>query len=205
MTINPSSWQALLLWSLIAEGGWGLQKDRAFQVTKAIREGLIKAGLLEMSLQGRTILLEVTDKGWAWAARHPDVELPKTQSAAPIFRSFLMRLMPFLQERGIALAELFPIEGGMAPPARGETEQHIHQAYLQLTHGNTKQRVRLHQLRAALPDLDRATLDLTLLEMQRQGLLVLMTLDNSREITAADREAALDIGGNPRHILYFGA
>ena len=60
-------------------------------------------------------------------------------------------------------------------------------------------------MRSVLPQFGREALDQAMLEMQRDEDLVLYTLDNVREITDADREAALDTGmGEPRYILYLG-
>jgi hypothetical protein len=47
-------------------------------------------------------------------------------------------------------------------------------------------------------------LDAALLKMQQASKLVLFRLDNQREITDADREAALFVGDEPRHVLHMG-
>jgi hypothetical protein len=66
-----------------------------------------------------------------------------------------------------------------------------------------KERVRLSALRAILPGVTRRELDRVLLEMQRADRLVLYRLDNPRELTPADKAAAMDVGGYPRHLVYF--
>ncbi len=174
----------------------------------------MRAGLVETDKnRKRAITIEVTDKGWAWAAENLDAELPSRSTAAgPIMQAFLSHLKIFLKSRNIALAEIFMIEEaeGLAEtcPSLGDKEikKLIRETYFSLTHGKSKQRVRLHQLRDSLPDIDRNLLDDTLLEMEREEDLVLYTLDNVREITAYDRAAALNTGfGEPRYIIYLGA
>ena len=59
-------------------------------------------------------------------------------------------------------------------------------------------------LRGQLDSVTRDALDAALQKMQRASKLVLFRLDNQREITDADREAALFVGGEPRHLLHMG-
>jgi len=80
--------------------------------------------------------------------------------------------------------------------------ERITEAYLTLSGGNWAKRVRLAQLREKLADVTRQELDETILGLQTQSKLVLYTLDNPNEITAQDKNAAILIGREPRHILY---
>ena len=231
MTFTPTNWQTLLLWSLIAEGGQGWQKDRKWNKFKAIREGLEKEGLIESTKNGG-YFLEVTDKGWAWSAENLAAPLPKTQHTVPILRAFLSRLQAYLKANDASLAEFVmttvdvPVQDKtVTPPSSSNSssplkktpvlardtsgpdknlDEQIREACLKIADGKSKVRIRLHQLREFLPDIKREKLDQTLLDMQLAGELVLMPLDNVREITPADREAALHIADDPHHILYFG-
>ena len=78
----------------------------------------------------------------------------------------------------------------------------IRTAFLDLTSGAFNTRVRLRDLREKLRDLDRAVVDDALLAIQREEGTVLIQLDNRIEITDADRDAALEIGREPRHLLW---
>ena len=62
--------------------------------------------------------------------------------------------------------------------------------------------MRLAALRDRLGEVPRDRLDSSLLEMQDAGRVVLYRLDNPLELTAADHQAALVIGENPRHLVY---
>lgn len=48
----------------------------------------------------------------------------------------------------------------------------------------------------------RSEIDNALLALQDKDLAVLYRNDNPRSITKADEEAALDVGGFPRHLVY---
>lgn len=65
------------------------------------------------------------------------------------------------------------------------------------------ERIRLADVRAKLGDMPREQQDAMLKQMQRDGELVLYRNDNPRDLNAADKESAMDVGGHPRHLVYF--
>ena len=73
----------------------------------------------------------------------------------------------------------------------------------ELAGGRGHVRIRLADLRRQLNQ-PRTTLDPKLLEMERQGRLVLYRLDDPREISSEDHDAVLRTpAGNERHIQYW--
>src|SRR5262245_58102353 len=131
--------QTLILWALLARGGGGFQKDIRPEVKKPDREALIRAGLIVSEKRGRPGLwLEITDKGWAWAADHLDAELPKRSTAGGvILQAWLKRLKAFIETRGLVLADIFGLQ---QPPQHQPVDypvlhQRIRKAYLELTGG----------------------------------------------------------------------
>ncbi len=208
--------QVLVLWALIVQGGKGLQKDIRPRITKPLRDSLERAGLIvSRKNDKRAIVIEVTDKGWAWASENLDAELPARSTAAgPIMQAFLTQLKSFLRSRNLVFAEIFMAEEGgeaqsepdtaLQPASAEDIKKRVREAYFSLTKGQSKQRIRLHQLRQELPNIKREELDRALLEMQQKEELVLIALANKQDITRADRVAALKVGGNPRHVVYFG-
>lgn len=66
-----------------------------------------------------------------------------------------------------------------------------------------KERVQLAEVRARLAGMPREEQDALLKQMQRDGELVLYRNDNPRSITPDDAAAAMDVGGSPRHLVYF--
>ncbi len=89
-----------------------------------------------------------------------------------------------------------------ARPADQASRARIRAACLDLAGGALNTRVLLRDLRAKLPDIDRATLDAALKRMEQDDEVSLMPLDNRIEIGEADRAAALHVGREPRHIVW---
>lgn len=77
----------------------------------------------------------------------------------------------------------------------------IEAALLVLAKGKRQVRVGLAELRERLPLIERAALDTSLIQGQRDGLWLLYREDNSAALTPADHEAALIVGGFPRHLV----
>jgi hypothetical protein len=199
--------QTLMLWALIAKGGEGYAKDLKPAVEAADRRALTGAGLLsEEKRVKRAIWLEVTDKGWAWAAEHLGDELSARSTAGTVvLRDWLTRLQAFMRATDTPLAAIVaprpaakPETGAPAPSLR----ERIRAAYLEVTAGQFNKRALLSALRARLPDIDRPTLDGALRELHGEEGTTLMTLDNPREITAAEKSAALSLAGEPMHLLW---
>jgi hypothetical protein len=198
--------QTLIFWALLARGGGAFQKDVRPEVRKPDREALIRAGLMVSEKRGRPGLwLEITDKGWAWAADHLGADLPKRSTAGgAILQAWLKRLKTFMEARGLALADIL---GPQQPPERQPIDypalhQRIRKAYLELTGGRLNTRAHLSAIREKLKDVDRVTLDETLKRMQLEQEASLYQLDNRVEITEADHAAAIYVGREPRHILW---
>lgn len=216
MSSSMTPQQTLILWDLIGRSGQAWKKHLKPKLTLADEKALKAARLISVEqrrdegTRRNAAYIEVTDAGWAWANDHLAAPLPpKTQSAGPILQAWLTHLQTFLRHRGLALGEVIaaPIKKGQEPtevPSSIGLEEQITRAYLAATGGAWNQRVRLSDLRRRLDGVGRETLDATLQKMQRASKLVLFRLDNQREITDADQEAALFVGGEPRHLLHMG-
>lgn len=211
----PTPAQALLLWALLGAGGAALQKDVTPKVDKADREALIRHGLLKSVKAGRTSRLEVTDRGWSWAGENTAAALPaKSTAGTAVLHALLARLGGYMAARNVALADIIapqPEQDRAPPPAHdpagGTGAPHdllgrIREAYLAETGGALNRRVRLAALRARLADMPRAQLDAALLALGQQGVGSLYPLDDPTEIATADRDAAIRVGTEMRHLLW---
>jgi hypothetical protein len=205
-----SKMQTLILWSLLVrtEGG-GLQKDVKPEVKKPDREALVRAGLIVVTKQGRGLWLEVTDRGWSWAAEHLDAELPERSIAAnAILQAWLARLKAFMASRDIALADILraqqPKPTTAPAPAVADYDAlrtQILRAYLEIG-GALNTRVFLSDLRERLRDVDRALLDDALCRMHLEEGATLSGLNNPQEITQPIRNGAVVFKGEPMYVLW---
>jgi hypothetical protein len=82
----------------------------------------------------------------------------------------------------------------------------IEQEYLKLTGGQKDTPVNLSDLRKAMPDVDRQTLDGGLAQiLQGDKSASLMRQDDPRQLKPADREAAYSPAGDPFHVLWISS
>jgi len=217
--------QTLILWALLARGGSGFQKDLKPEPKPKDREALVRAGLISKEKGKRgAITLNVEDKGWHWASENMDAEISKHSNAgAVVLQDLLSRLGAYTKARNIALADVLAPQDQGADPGKGRQDKtepqgpdaapsdshdfaslraQLRAAFLDLTGDKFNTRVRLSDLREKLRHVDRAALDQTLLAIAKEEGAVLMQLDNRTEITGADRDAALEVGREPRHLLW---
>ena len=219
MTFRPNPKQALFLWNMLAAETPEVRepmmsKAKPDLAPKTERRDLIDHGYLETEKRGRATHLLLTDRAWAWAAGSTDVELMQSNSriGAAALQGLLRRLLPFMNARGIALADLFADGTASAPPqipaaepapaADGALRLRVHKTCLELVAGKPSRDVPLASLRSRLPDIPRAALDAELRRMHLEGQIALYRNDNSAAITPADESAALIVGDAPRHLLY---
>jgi hypothetical protein len=201
--------QALAMWTLLGEGGEGYGGKLKPEVGKAEREGLEQGGLISVKKRERgAFWLTVTDEGWDWAERHLADPLPeKTQGGAFVLRAWLARLQSYLKAKKVPLVEVLvvelsaPLEPARSAMAHGEVRERIRAAY-QDAAGGFDRRLLLRDLRPHLVDIDRQLIDAALMKMLRDGEASLMQLDYRPDVTDEDRAASLQIGNEPRHIIW---
>jgi hypothetical protein len=206
--------QALAMWALLGAGGAAYGGRLKPEIAKAERAVLTQTGLIEAEKRARGAWwLTVTDRGWDWAEQHLADPLPdKTFGGAFVLQAWLARLQAFLQARDVRLAEVLATQPEPAraspdvaePRDHAELRERIRAAYLGVA-GGFNRRALLKDLRARLSDIDRSELDTALKRMQREEEASLMQLDNRTDITDADRGAALQIGNEPRHIIWISS
>lgn len=162
--------QTLILWALLArDDAAGFQNELKPEPDKADREGLEKAGLIKSEPKGRNrrIWIEVTEKGWVWAADHLNDALPTGSTAgSPILQAWLTRLKAYMQARNVALHEVLGPQRTRKDGSEGiplddydTLRARIRQAYLAATGRRINSRARLSDIRGELRDIDRVTLD----------------------------------------------
>lgn len=155
--------------------------------------------------------IELSDDGWAWAARELAAETPEKAGVAGIaLYAVLHGLQRFLERNQLVLADVFgdralrPSAPQPTPAASPEgVDDRIRAAY-----ASTAQFwgawLDLADLRDKLTDLPRPAVDEALLRLHRAKAILLMPNDNLKTITERDRVAAIRIGERDRHYINVG-
>jgi hypothetical protein len=215
--------QTLIMWCLLGRQGQAMQGDIVPKVEKKDREALVTAGYVSSGKHRRgAIGLKLEDRGWRWAGEHLGDELPKNYQ---VLRQWLTMVQQHLEKSGETLADFVgpapewpavvtkiqrPKKSTTvhpkAPPSSssgGDLRARIEAAYLSVTHGQKARPVPLSKLRAELADLDRATVDTGLLRiLQSDAKARLGQISDPKAISAEEREAAFNPGGEPYHLLW---
>jgi hypothetical protein len=206
MSFQPDPLQVLFLWRLLASDGEAWWKEVKPQPPKAKRDELERADLIDVERRrspkgGTGFQISLTDKAWAWAADNLDAEVSRRSTAAgPVLQDLLTKLKGYLEKTGVPLVEVL---GPTKPPP--DFESRLRSVCLAISGGRTNTRVRLADIRAALSDVPRGDLDKAVLAMGDRGVLALYPIENPRELTYRDREAAIMVGGEASHLVYLEA
>ena len=212
MSIELKPIEALILWRLAVSGGGDWNKDIKPPLDAPVRKRLEAAGLIENekrkspSGRGTAMFISLTDGGWGWLAGHLDFDLKTTSTAGnAILQRLLGRLKAYIGTVGISLGELILPSAAPTAVAAVRLDDQIMGAYGKIANGRTNVRVRLSELRAALPTVPPGELDEALLGLESAGKASLYRLDNPTEVRPEDREAVLlTPSGEERHIVYLG-
>ncbi|MDG3007610.1 hypothetical protein [Paludisphaera mucosa] len=204
--------EVLFLWRLAATGGEAWNKEVKPALEAPARKRLEAARLVEAVKRkppgGRAaaLALSLTDEGWEWLGTHLDADLnTRTPAGVEVFRLFLLGLKRYLDRSDVSLGDLLAPAPAPAPALDGEVAALATRAYYAASGGRPNVRVRLAELRRALPAVPRAALDRALLDLQTRGEATLYRLDDPREIRPEDRDAVFHTpSGEERHVVYLG-
>lgn len=211
MPLSLPQFGALLM--LMAETGQAtnavLKQRYGATIDGQLRMRLNEAKLVESHKQGRGFEHVLTDAGWARAAEElrGGVNVP-SRTGTVVARVLLSWLGSTVRRGERSLAELFAPDELLGATAGTDgdtgidTEGRVREAYDRLA-GRTGDWVPLAQLRDLLSDLSRAEVDAALVALNRaDGALI--PEGNQKTLTAADREAAITIGDQDKHLLAIG-
>ncbi|MEZ4870256.1 MAG: hypothetical protein R3C14_53495 [Caldilineaceae bacterium] len=219
MTSKLSPKQTLILWQLLITGDEPAISKVTPELSVKERTLLVDNGLVELVRRGRSKHMVLTDKAWAWASEQAISDLYTSKYATATLQQLIEKLQHYLQANQVPLAEFLTTNGAAAEAAADpatnpstSTEQpvattapasQIRQAYRHLTEGQMGVRVRLAGLHQQLPQMEKTVLDATLRQLQLDGEVVLMPLDDPKGIRPEDEQAAINLGGELRHIVYY--
>jgi hypothetical protein len=181
-----------------------------FSLDGEARRRLNDLKLVESEKQGRAYAHELSDHGWRWCAEHlgSDPQLRET-SLERSHRIFFGVFAQYIKAAGLSLADV--VTGRLPARSAGRHERsaaadlptRVEDAYLALAIDG-RAFVKLRELRLHLADIPRADLDAALTAMFTTQRANLIPQSNQQALTAADREAALRVGDEYKHLIAIG-
>jgi hypothetical protein len=164
------------------------------ELKKPVRDRLEHRGLIE----DRTMVLELTDRGWATCAELIGAETPARPSGqGKALYTVLRALRRYFDRDDLAPGDVFlPLDDIVGV----DVEQKVRDAYVRLA-ARSGGWVDLVRLRDALSDVSRHDLDAALTRMYRVKGISLIPEENQKTLTDADRAAAVVIGDQDKHLI----
>lgn len=205
---NLTPKEAALLVLLLAENrdltNTDLKEIYRFELNKQSREKLNRLGYVESTKDGRQPYVhQLTDAGWARCYEPLNLESPKARAQGAALAALMQSVLRHLEARDLSLADFAASSEASTGSNSDELGERIRLTYRRLA-GRPGAFVGIRALRSELADLDRDTLDGALRLLERQGDVSVVPESNQKTLTAADREAALWIGGEHKHFLVIG-
>jgi hypothetical protein len=178
-----------------------LAERAGFRLDGKERRRLNDRKLVDSRKVGRTYAHELTEAGWDWCVTHQS-EGPqgRASSMEGALYAVLGGLARYLEYSEQSLADVFQQRDLETPGKPGDIAELIRAAYLRLASEPGKF-VKLRELRAELSDVHRERLDSSLEGMYRAQQVNLVPQSNQQALTQADRESALRIGGEAKHMI----
>lgn len=172
------------------------------ELKKGSRDKLNRKGLIESTKVGRRLVHELTDDGWAVGRQLFYADAPdRSQGTTRALHTLLRSLGRYLEREDLPPAEVFAIID--AEPEVSD-EQRVREVYRRLA-AQPGDWVALVRLRAALPDVGQRDLDDTLRRMYRKPGVHLIPEENQKVLTTDDRDAAVVIGEQHKHLIAIDA
>ncbi|MCD0444120.1 hypothetical protein LO763_10840 [Glycomyces sp. A-F 0318] len=175
-----------------------------YEPKKSEKDGLSAKGLITIRKVGRAQVWELTDSGWRTADELLAEPAPAKMSnrTARILWAIIGDFSRHMGRESIRLADVYSAEPE-DEPAPGTLGERIVAAFHELTGGNPDW-VPLLVLRERLDGEDRAEVDKALTELHATREAELIPESNQMSLTDADREAAIWLGGEYRHLIGIG-
>ncbi|MFI5783009.1 hypothetical protein [Nocardia sp. NPDC051570] len=155
------------------------------------RRHLNALDLVSSTMVNRAFVHELTDRGAVWCAEELTHPRPaRSGYAGGALYSVLGGLRRHLDDSGQTLADIF----------RPDVASQVEAAYAELTR-KIGMPLRLSVLRERLDAIPRKDVDRALAVLARRGDVHVRAEADQKTLTDLDREAAVVLGGTPRHVL----
>lgn len=176
---------------------------RGLDLKKEYRDRLEKRGWITVRKVGRGYSLELTEAGWAEAIAQLSADPPAGAGAGgAALYTVLNRLRGFLDRSELAAAEFFaPAE--VSAPAETDLDVRIRKAYAEIA-VSAGELVSLAALRPRLAGADRSGVDAALVALSGAPDVRIIPESNQKTLSAEQRDAAVRIGNQDRHLIAIG-
>jgi hypothetical protein len=179
-----------------------LEKLIGFRLYRKERDRLKDRKLVESDRPGRVFVYELADAGWRWCADElaagPDGRESSLERAHYLVFGAFAR---YLNAAELSLADVFASRS--SPRAVGDATDvaaRVEAGYLALAPASGEF-VKLRELRLQLADITRTDLDTALAAMFTRQRINLIPESHQQALSAADRESALRLGGEYKHLI----
>lgn len=186
-----------------------LAERAGFRLDGKERRKLNDLKLVDSRRTGRTYAHELTDAGWHWCATELSAGLRgRATSMEGALYAILGGLGRHLDDTGQSLADLFrrrsAAEATSSPHAQDVEKEDVEKLVIEAYHdlaAEPGEFVKVRELRDRLSVIARTDLDSALERMYRAQRVNLVPQDNQQALTDADRQSALRVGGEFKHLL----
>ena len=200
---------ALLALMLLVEEASNNQIDEAygFKIEKKVRDRLVDSGYItahkSKELRG-AFVHELTEAGWKQSREDLAAETPPgVQKCYRLLYGVLRTVGRHLSRKNLEMADFFVPDTSpvvVEAPQAVDPAREIRAAYDGLV-SRPGAWVNLSRLRDALPHLTRDEVDEALLRLNLEPWAYLIPEANQKTLSEADREAAVHVGGEDKHLL----
>ncbi|MGW5745404.1 hypothetical protein [Amycolatopsis sp. NPDC003861] len=182
---------------LVARYGINVDKER--------RERLNRLQLVHSEKSHRTYSHVLDDKGWTRVHEDLDVSTPRARAIggalAALHANLRDRVLPRTGYHN--LTELFSRTDIAPRESATDLEVRLRNAYVALA-SEPRAWVALARLRPFFADLPKSDVDEALRRLNQAPDVNLVPEENQKSLTEADREAAVHLGGQEKHLLAIG-
>ncbi len=177
-----------------------LERLIGFPLDGEMRRKLNDEKYVESQRPGRAYVHELAEKGWRWCA--DEMAKPAAGRASGLERAHAVvfgALARYLDASRLSLADVFGPRPAAPEPAINVAAR-VEDGYRALAPARG-QFIGLRALRLHLADLPRPQLDAALAAMFTTQRINLIPQSSQQALTAADRESALRLGGEFKHLI----
>jgi len=169
------------------------------------RRNLNDRKLVESGKQGRAFAHELSDKGWRWCADELAMSAPAQASSVERAHYLVFGMFArYLSASRLSIADIASVRQDLgasdAADVPVDLTVRVADGYHALAPADGAF-VKLRELRARLDDIPRPQLDAALIRLFKDQRINLIPQSNQQALSDADRESALRIGGEHKHLI----